>query len=629
VLTEHTTGGYHKVAGQVKARAPGFDGLRALAVLTVLAFHEQFPALPGGFLGVDVFFVLSGYLITGLLVAQWEHSGRLNLRSFWVRRARRLFPALAVVLITVTAAAAVIEPDQLAQLRPGLIAAVTYSSNWWQALHHQSYFAVFGPPPLLQHLWSLAIEEQFYLVWPLVLALVLGVLHPRRVRAAVAWLAAVASAVMMAAVYTPGADPSRVYYGTDTHATALLIGSALALTWPLSQLVTASAERARRLDFMGVIGVAVLAWGVGHFSGADSALYPVGLVIAAVATAGILLAAGTAGTIGGMLSWPPLRWLGVRSYGIYLWHWPVIALGTAVVGTGRRNELIWIIETAAAIGLAAICWRWIEAPILRDGFRATVRGRYRALAGSLSAARRSPLRAMPALALVAALTVACTVGYRVLRAPSSSGLQQQIAQGAKVSAATRAGAGGYAQAPLASAAPSPGHPASPLRGGHTNEREISGARVTAVGDSVMLAAAPELRKALHGIYIDASVSRQMSAGLQTITSLARQGLLRQVVVVGLGTNGPVTSQQIHALLADVGSHRKLVLVNTFEPRSWEGEVNQTLDATVRAHPDVVLANWRKAIENRTGLLWGDHVHPRPPGARLYAHVVAAAVRRGQ
>src|SRR5450432_1539296 len=142
----------------VAARVPGLDGTRALAVLAVLAFHEQFAAFPGGFLGVDVFFVLSGYLITDLLVAQWNRRGRLDLRGFWTRRARRRLPALAVMLVSVTAAVAVIEPGQLGALRPALIAAVTYSSNWWQAAQHQSYFAGFGPPPPLQHLWSLAIE---------------------------------------------------------------------------------------------------------------------------------------------------------------------------------------------------------------------------------------------------------------------------------------------------------------------------------------------------------------------------------------------------------------------------------------------------------------------------------------
>jgi peptidoglycan/LPS O-acetylase OafA/YrhL len=617
-------------AARTRQRAPGLDGVRALAVLVVLAFHAGVGGLPGGFLGVDVFFVLSGYLITDLLVAQRARRGRMDLRGFWTRRARRLLPALAVVLVTVTAAVAVVEPGQLGALRPALAAAVTYSSNWYEALHHLSYFAAFGPPPPLQHLWSLAIEEQFYLAWPLILGLVLLVLETRRARASVAWLGAAGSALLMAVLYTPGADPSRVYYGTDTHATALLVGSALALTWPLSKIVAAPGEHARRFDLIGMAGLAVLAWAVGHFTGADPAVYPAGLAIAALAAGGLILAAATPGTISALLSLPPLRWLGVRSYGIYLWHWPVIAIAAAIAGRRTGSAWLWIIEAAAAIGLAAASWRWIETPILRDGFGATFRTCRRALTESVHAARRSPMRALPVLATVAAATVACTAGYGVLHAPSnrSAGLMQQVAQGERVSAATRSHqvhkkASGRAR-PTPGQAPTPaGATLSPTE---SAPPEVTGRQVTAVGDSVMLASAPELRAELPGIYIDAQVSRQMTAGLAEISSLAADGLLRRVVIVGLGTNGTITSGQIRQLLAEIGPRRELVLVNTYEARPWEHEVNSVIAAAARNYPNVVLANWLATITHRTNLLWGDGVHPRPPGARLYAKVVASAVQ---
>src|SRR5215469_4742529 len=626
---EQTASG-HGGAAKIKQRAPGLDGVRALAVLVVMAFHEGIRGMPGGFLGVDVFFVLSGYLITDLLVAQRaRRRGRLDLRGFWARRARRLLPALAVVLVTVTAAVAVAEPGQLDALRPALAAAVTYSSNWYEAYHHVSYFASFGPPPPLQHLWSLAIEEQFYLAWPLILGLVLLLLETRRARASVAWAGAAASALLMAVLYTPGADPSRVYYGTDTHATALLVGSAIALTWPLAKMTAASGELTRRLDFVGMAGLAVLAWAVGHFSGADAAVYPAGLVIAALAAGGFILAAATPGTISALLSLPPLRWLGVRSYGIYLWHWPVIAIAVAILGRQPGNAWLWIIEAAVAIGLAAASWKWIETPIMRDGFRATFRTCQRVLAESVTAARRSPMRALTVLATVAAATVACTAGYGVLRPPRSdlSGLLQQVAQGERISAATRSGqalwrTSGHAQQtpgqePTPAAAPSPSDPGPP---------KIHGRQVTAIGDSVMLAAAQQLHSALPGIYIDAQVSRQMASGLAEVSSLATEGLLRHVVIVGLGTNGAVTGGQIRDLLAEIGPSRKLVLVDTYEARPWEHTDNSVIGAAARRYPNVVLANWHATIAHRTNLLWGDGVHPRPPGARLYAKVVAAAVQ---
>ena len=619
-----------------RARAPGLDGVRALAVLSVIAFHEQFAAFPGGFLGVDVFFVLSGYLITDLLAAQWARHGRLDLRGFWSRRARRLLPALAVVVVTMTAAVAVIEPGELGALRPALVAAVSYSSNWWQALQHQSYFARFGPPPPLQHLWSLAIEEQFYLVWPLILIVTLRTCHSRRLRAGAASLGAALSAVAMAAIYVPGGDPSRVYYGTDTHASALLIGAGLAFAWPLRQLRAAPREKAQRADLAGLTGIALLAWAMGHFPGGDSALYPAGLLIAAVGAGGLVVAAASSGVVSGMLSWAPLRWVGVRSYGIYLWHWPVIALLAAV--TRPRPPGIWIrvAETAMAIGLAAASWRWIEEPIMRNGLRATVRARYQAVTQSLAAGQRSPARAFPAVALAAALVVACAAGYGVLRAPASAGLEQQITQGAKISAASRAhhvtsaaprAPVHQAPAPRASAAtPPPTQASTPHGGVHAAQPKIAGSKVTAIGDSVMLAAAAQLQAALKGIYIDAAISLQMSAGLAIVQGLADTGTLRPVVILGLGTNGTITTAQIRQLLGMVGPHRKLVLVNTFVPRPWQNADNRVLAAAAAQHANIVLADWCATIEHRTGLLWDDHVHPRPSGAKLYAHLVAAALQ---
>ena len=618
------------VTGGQRQRAPGLDGVRALAVLAVLAFHLGIPGAPGGFLGVDVFFVLSGYLITDLLAARRDRLGQLSLGQFWARRARRLLPALAVVLVTVTAAVALAEPGQLAALRPDLAAAAAYVSNWYQATHHVSYFASFGPPPPLQHLWSLAIEEQFYLIWPLILGLLLAGLSSRHARAAVAWAGAAASAVLMALLYTPGSDPSRVYYGTDTHATALLVGAALALTWPLAAVAAGSPGLTRRLDFAGVAGLAVLAWAAGHLSGADPVVYPAGLVIATLAAGGLVLAAAAPGGLSALLSLRPLRWLGVRSYGIYLWHWPVIALAAAIAGPGRAPAWLWPVEAAIAIGLAAASWQWIESPILRAGFGATLRSWRAGLAESLTAVRRSPVRALPLLAVVAAATVACTAGYGVLHPPAStsSAMMRQVAQGERVSAASRAQAvqppAGSPQVTAARGQFPVGTTATPGPGGQ-DARPVRGWQVTAIGDSVMLAAAAQLQAALPGVYIDAQVSRQMQTGLALVRRLAARGRLRRVVVVGLGTNGTVTSGQLRQLRAVLGPGRRLVLINTYEARPWEHEVNAAI-AAARRYPDVVMADWHHAIEHRTGLLWPDGVHPRPAGARLYARVVAAAVQ---
>jgi len=641
VVTEDTENG--RLASQATSRLPGLDGLRALAVLAVIAFHEQLTAFPGGFLGVDVFFVLSGYLITDLLVAQWNRLGRLDLGQFWARRARRLLPALAVLLVVVTAATAIIEPGQLAALRQALLAAVSYTSNWWQALAHHSYFDQFGPPPPLQHLWSLAIEEQFYLVWPLLLIVILTTCHSPRVRAAIAWLGAALSAVAMALIYVPGSDPSRVYYGTDTHASALFIGCALALSFPLRRLQALPREKTQAVDALGLAGIGLLGWAMGHYAGNDSALYPAGMLIVALGAGGLVLAAASTGVVSWLLSWSPLRWLGVRSYGVYLWHWPVIALTAAALHQQRSGTWLWLAEAALSISLAAASWRWIEQPILRDGFRATIRDRFRLITGSLAAARRSPAGVIPAVALVAALAVACTAGYGVLHARSSTGLAAQISRGLKISQQDRATehqAGPHQAGPHQAAGAKPArrrahahHRAASTRpsrpGGVAPLARVSGSAVLAVGDSVMLASAPQLQSALPGISIDAKVSRQVTVGLSIVQQLAASGDLRRVVVFALGTNGTFTPGEMHQLLTAIGPHRKLVLVNSYEARPWEAGNNQLIAAAAHRHRNVVLANWFATIEHRTDLLYSDEVHPLPPGARLYAHTVKAAVRAAE
>jgi peptidoglycan/LPS O-acetylase OafA/YrhL len=627
---------------KTRERAPGLDGVRALAVLTVIGFHEGASGLSGGFLGVDIFFVLSGFLITDLLVARYDRTGRLDLAGFWTRRARRLLPALAVMLVVVTAAAAVIESGQEASLRVALLAAATYTSNWYQILHHVSYFAAAGQagaPPPLDHLWSLAIEEQFYLVWPLIVGCVIVRLAGRRARVACALTGAAASALVMAIQYTPGGDPSAVYYGTDTHASALLIGAALALARPLRALAAIPAAYSRRLDMGGIAGLVVLAWAAGHFSGSDPVVYPVGLLLAAFGAAGLVAAAAGHGVIAALTSWRPLRWIGVRSYGIYLWHWPVIALGTALVGPGASSAWLWPIEIGVTIALASASWRFIETPIMRNGLRATVRHWVQLVA----AASRRPAagtrgRAVPvavAAAVAITLVVAC---YGVARPPAPdapSGLLRQVANGERVSSASQA-TPSAPSAPAASSGPSaspPGGrasakatPAPPAC--HRGQPRVSGGQVTAVGDSVMLASAAALEAGLPGVYIDAKIDRQTPAGLALIRSLAAAGRLRHVVVFSLGTNGSVTVRQLRQLQRAVGPGRELVLVSTFGPQAWEHAVNTALAAAARRGKHTELANWHAAIAARTSLLWPDGIHPRPAGARLYARVVLAAIKAG-
>jgi peptidoglycan/LPS O-acetylase OafA/YrhL/lysophospholipase L1-like esterase len=346
---------------------PGLDGLRALAVGAVVAYHLDLGWAQGGLLGVGVFFTLSGYLITDLLLGQYERAGSLQLGDFWLRRARRLLPALFVMLAVVVAWVTLLDKSLLPAVRGAVGASTVYVTNWWLIAQHSSYFAQFGPPSPLGHLWSLAVEEQFYLIWPWLLWLGL---RWRRSRsgsymglAAASLLLAAASAVTMALLYQPGYDPTRVYDGTDTRAFALLIGAALAFVWPSRRLRDTMTSRARwSLDGAGLAGLAVFAVLMWRTSQYSPSLYRGGMVLLAFATALMVAAAASpASRFGRILGWEPLRWLGVRSYGIYLWHFPIIVLTTPADGgdTPRRA----VLQVAATIGCAALSWRYIEEPI--------------------------------------------------------------------------------------------------------------------------------------------------------------------------------------------------------------------------------------------------------------------------
>jgi peptidoglycan/LPS O-acetylase OafA/YrhL len=354
----------------------GLDGLRAVAVAAVVAYHLGLGWAPGGLLGVGVFFTLSGYLITDLLLAGID-SGKLRLGDFWLARARRLLPALFVMLIGVSIWVCIADRSQLGTVRGQVGAAAVYISNWWQSFQHVSYFSRFGPPSPLNHLWSLAVEEQFYLLWPWLLLLGARFVKERRqpapVRPRLATLTlvlAAISAIEMALLFHPSFDSSRVYYGTDTRAFGLLFGAALAMVWPSRALGKHVGHHARGvLDAAGTVGlvaIVLLVWRTNEYS---PWLYRGGMVVLSLATVLVIAALAHPVTrLGRVLGWGPLRWIGVRSYGIYLWHAPVIVLTTPLVNRGVE-PLRAILQVAATVAIAALSWRFVEQPIRHGALR--------------------------------------------------------------------------------------------------------------------------------------------------------------------------------------------------------------------------------------------------------------------
>ncbi|MGI8713107.1 MAG: acyltransferase family protein [Solirubrobacteraceae bacterium] len=403
---------------------PALDGLRALAVCAVIAYHLGLGWAPGGLLGVGVFFTLSGYLITDLLLARWDHLPR-RLGDFWARRARRLLPALYVMLVVVSVWVAIGSHSRLPDVRGQVGSALLYVNNWWQITRHVSYFARFGPPSPLSHLWSLAVEEQFYLIWPWLLIAGLRLVPERRrsikVRPRLAGLTlalAAISAIEMVILYHPGFDSTRVYDGSDTRAFGLLIGAALAMVWPSRSLTArVSARAAKIVDGLGIAGLLVIVLMVWRTDQYSPFLYRGGLVVLSVASA-LVIVAGVhpASRLARVLGWRPLRWLGVRSYGIYLWHQPIIVLSTPASAHSVQPVRA-VAQVGASVALAALSWRFVEEPIRHGAL-----GRLRAQAREIHwHPRLLPLGVRATAGAVVLAVVLAGIGLAGVRPPKIGG----------------------------------------------------------------------------------------------------------------------------------------------------------------------------------------------------------------
>lgn len=629
------------------ARFGGLDGLRAIAVALVLVYHFFPQALPGGFLGVDIFFVISGFLITSLLIRERNKNGRISLSSFWRRRARRLLPALGLVLLTCTSLATLVGSDLLVGIGRQIAGAAAFVSNWVFIAAGADYFTR-DTPELFRNTWSLAIEEQFYILLPLIV-LLLFKLFFRQTSALLMLLAGIASAIWMVQLSLSDASATRVYFGSDTHAFGLILGAAMAIFTTRQGPAFAPRLRAQiAYTVIAVAGFTTIGVLAATLPEGSPLSFQGGFQVATAASLATIWAITRPGAwIGKTLDVAPMRWVGERSYGIYLWHWPLLL----IVGTAFPTAAAWQVAAltlAATLFCAAASFRFVEQPVRQYGLRNSLRLLFRPR-------DYTPQRKYVAVGLGTILMLAVPgTAYAVTTAPLQSSAQEAIERGAALVAAGKAaapttqptdetrpatGAPLLKQQPADDTSSKNAHKPKENSGvskgvdrGNTATKAApppgipkpAGTDITAIGDSVMLASAPELDAKFPGVVIDAAVSRGMEVGVGLVEDSAAQGTLRHYVVVGLGTNGTVTGDELESIRVSAAG-RPVVLVNAYGDRDWIPGVNETITAFADAHRGVVVADWNGTVAGVEGALAGDEIHPNPSGGEIYARSVQKAL----
>ena len=594
----------------------GFDGIRSLAVVGVILYHLLPTSMKGGYLGVPIFFVVSGYLITDLLRQEWEQNGKINIWQFYVRRMKRLYPGLAFLLITASAYITLFQRGLLNNLRGVVVSSLLYVNNWWQINNGLSYFDRFANESPFTHIWSLAVEAQNYLIWPVIFVLLMVFVRKRK------WIfytvlgTSVLSAILMMILYTPGGDPTRVYYGTDTRLFSIWMGSALAFVWPSTRLKKNIPKQAKRiLNLAGLISLLALILFFFFLDDHYSFVYYGGMFLVTIFC--VILVAVTAHPGASLDRWltnPVFTWLGKRSYGIYLYQFPVMIFYEAKVSDIADHVLIHtVIEISLILIISELSYRYIERPLARFDYSRTlqvVKGWFKTPIIS----KQKPWLIPATLVVIVALVGFVTAPKDSVTADQKQ-LQAKIAESKKLAEESQKDSekndGTVDQAILDK------YELTVEQGKKAQKLQL-----TAFGDSVMLDAATDLKEVYPQVVVDGDVGRQLYASEPYIEELKKQNLLKDTVLIGLGTNGAFTEAQFDTIMSALGD-RKVYWVNVPVPtKRWQNDVNAMLADMAKKYDNLTLIDWYDYSNGHSDWFYDDQVHPNPEGMKHYIHLVS-------
>lgn len=600
----------------VGRRFVGLDGLKGIALIAIVLYHCDQGVLPGGFLGVDVFFTISGFLIVSSLLRRIDAGRGIGWGEYYLKRFRRIYPALLALIPITVAMAWFINRDMLVGIRNQILTVLLGCYNWYAISSGSSYFAQMNPD-MFRHMWFMSVLMQFYLLVPIAVYVLLKSLH-RWIPVFVLTGLAICSALSMGLRYHIDDDPTRVYFGSDTHAMGLWLGAAFAWALMLLRHGNGRVSETQLMDRIharwGRIGpiaafVALLAllWMMRHIGqGAMSFRF----AIASASTLSVVLIAGSipfGSWMQDLLVFRPLAMIGRYSYGIYLWHWPLWLLVRAVFpqwGARYADRTLAVTVMLTAV-FAVLSWMLFERPVARAGFIALIRP-------TDTFDSDNGLRLWATV-----LVLTCTwsfAGYAVANAPAQTGVQTSLEANARMLQRQR-----RHDVLDRRKVPRPKRPVHTMPSGH---------QMTAIGDSVMLASSKGLQSVFPGITVDAETSRSMLKAQGLIDQAKGQSDgLRQWVLIGLATNSVVTDDQLNDILDDIGPEHVLVLINAHAPVSWVPDTNDTLRRFAEAHSDdVVLVDWDAAISAHADELAGDGIHPGVTNT-IYAQTVKDAIQR--